>query len=93
MCAALPRCSFCDACPLTMLKRAPKVARAPCCGQPLGSGPIHGCIALVCPYPQVAKEDVELVAQQFDLDKKKAERCLREAKGDVKAALRTLLSV
>lgn len=43
--------------------------------------------------PQVSKEDIELVAQQFDLDKKKAERCLREAKGDVKAALRSLLSV
>lgn len=42
---------------------------------------------------QVAKEDVDLIAQQCDLDKKKAERCLREAKGDLKAALRTLLSV
>ncbi|KAI7840887.1 hypothetical protein COHA_005416 [Chlorella ohadii] len=42
---------------------------------------------------KVAKEDIELIAQQFDLDKKKAERCLREAKGDVKAALRSLLSV
>ncbi|PRW60148.1 Purple acid phosphatase 15 [Chlorella sorokiniana] len=41
---------------------------------------------------KVAKEDVDLIAQQFDLDKKKAERCLREAKGDVKAALRALLA-
>lgn len=41
---------------------------------------------------QVAKEDVELLAAQFDLDKKRAERCLREAKGDVRAALRTLLA-
>ncbi|KAI3436157.1 hypothetical protein D9Q98_002214 [Chlorella vulgaris] len=42
---------------------------------------------------KVQKQDVELIAQQFDLDKKKAERCLREAKGDVKAALTQLLQV
>ncbi|KAL4859135.1 Huntingtin-interacting protein K [Chlorella vulgaris] len=40
---------------------------------------------------KVQKQDVELIAQQFDLDKKKAERCLREVKGDVKAALTQLL--
>ena len=43
--------------------------------------------------PQVAKEDVELLAAQFDLDKKGAERTLREAKGDVRAAMRALLVV
>jgi len=42
---------------------------------------------------QVVKEDIELLAQQFDLDKKKAERCLREAKGDVRAAMHALLKV
>ncbi len=63
--------------------------RMPC--QPPGcTETLSRCAALP---PQVAKEDIELVAQQFDLDKKKAERCLREAKGDVKAALRSLLSV
>lgn len=41
---------------------------------------------------KVAKEDVELLVAQFDLDKKRAERCLREAKGDVRAALRSLLA-
>lgn len=50
-------------------------------------------LPLCRPHWQVAKEDVDLIAQQCDLDKKKAERCLREAKGDLKAALRTLLSV
>lgn len=43
--------------------------------------------------PQVAKDDIELLTQQFDLDKKKAERCLREAKGDVRAAMHELLRV
>lgn len=60
-----------------------------------------GLLAPACPadwhplhaVPQVAAADVELVAQQFDLDKKRAERALREAKGDVKAALRSLLAV
>ena len=42
---------------------------------------------------QVQKDDIELIAAQFDLDKKKAERCLRESKGDVKAALQALLKV
>ena len=42
---------------------------------------------------QVQKEDIELIAAQFDLDKKKSERCLRENKGDIKAALRSLLKV
>ncbi|KAL4423200.1 hypothetical protein ABPG77_000333 [Micractinium sp. CCAP 211/92] len=42
---------------------------------------------------KVAKDDVELLAQQFDLDKKRAERCLREAKGDVHAAMHELLRV
>lgn len=42
---------------------------------------------------QVVKEDIELIAQQFDMDKKKAERCLRENKGDVKAAMQSLLKV
>jgi NACalpha-BTF3-like transcription factor len=48
---------------------------------------------LLVALAQVQKQDVELIAQQFDLDKKKAERCLREAKGDVKAALTQLLQV
>ncbi|KAL4458870.1 hypothetical protein ABPG75_013735 [Micractinium tetrahymenae] len=42
---------------------------------------------------KVAKEDVELIAQQFNLDRKRAERCLREAKGDVRAAMHELLRV
>lgn len=42
---------------------------------------------------KVAKDDIELLTQQFDLDKKKAERCLREAKGDVRAAMHELLRV
>lgn len=41
----------------------------------------------------MAKDDIELLTQQFDLDKKKAERCLREAKGDVRAAMHELLRV
>ena len=39
---------------------------------------------------KVQKDDIELVATMFDLDKKRAERCLREHKGDAKAALRAL---
>ncbi|PSC76342.1 huntingtin-interacting K [Micractinium conductrix] len=42
---------------------------------------------------KVAKEDVDLLAGQFDLDRKRAERCLREAKGDAQAAMRALLAV
>ena len=58
--------------------------------------PTPACPLLYCGplslYLQVQKEDVELIAAQFDLDKKKAERCLREAQGDVKAALQSLLA-
>jgi hypothetical protein len=50
-------------------------------------------LALLRARLQVQKEDIELIAAQFDLDKKRAERCLRESKGDVKAALQALLTV
>ena len=59
-------------------------------------GPLNNAprpLALLCACVQVQKEDIELVAAQFDLDKKRAERCLRESKGDVKAALQALLKV
>ena len=39
------------------------------------------------------KEDVELIVQQFDMDKKQAERCLRESGGNVRVALKSLLAV
>lgn len=42
---------------------------------------------------KVAKVDVEMLVEQFDMDKKKAERCLREAKGDARAAMQALLRV
>jgi NACalpha-BTF3-like transcription factor len=44
-------------------------------------------------FPQVQKDDIDLIAQQFDLDKKKAERTLRGNKGDLRATLRALLAV
>ena len=40
---------------------------------------------------KVAQEDVDLIASEFELDKKKAERELRMAKGDVKAAMEALM--
>ena len=40
---------------------------------------------------KVSQEDVELIATEFEVDKKKAERELREAKGDVKAAIVAML--
>lgn len=58
-----------------------------CCRPPYDEG---GALTLLA---QVQKADVELVAGQFDLDMKRAERCLREAKGDVKATLQSLLNV
>lgn len=42
---------------------------------------------------QVQKEDIEVIAQQFDMDKKKAERALRENGGELKTALQSLLKV
>ena len=40
---------------------------------------------------KVQREDVELVALEFEVDKKLAERRLREHAGDVKAALVSFL--
>ncbi|EFN53351.1 hypothetical protein CHLNCDRAFT_137085 [Chlorella variabilis] len=40
---------------------------------------------------KVQKEDIEVIAQQFDMDKKKAERALRENGGELKTALQSLL--
>lgn len=40
---------------------------------------------------KVAQEDIDLIAAEFELDRKRAERELREAKGDVKAAIGALL--
>ncbi|KAK2080094.1 hypothetical protein QBZ16_002490 [Prototheca wickerhamii] len=39
---------------------------------------------------KVESGDVELIAAEFEIEKKAAERHLREAGGDVKAALRSL---
>lgn len=40
---------------------------------------------------KVAQEDIDLLAKEFELEKKKAERALRESKGDVKVAIQSLL--
>ena len=39
----------------------------------------------------ISQPDVDLIAQEMELDKPAAERALREAKGDVTAALNTLV--
>jgi NACalpha-BTF3-like transcription factor len=39
----------------------------------------------------ISKDDVELIVSEMELDKKVAERKLREAGGDVVQALRTLV--
>ena len=41
---------------------------------------------------KISAADVELIAVEYELDKKKAERALREAGGDVKKALTALLA-
>ena len=40
----------------------------------------------------ITKEDVELIVQEMELDKKIAERKLREANGDVVVALRAIVA-
>lgn len=40
---------------------------------------------------KVAAADIELLAQEFEIDKRKAERRLRECKGDAKTAIESLL--
>jgi len=40
---------------------------------------------------KVSEEDIQLVASQFDLDVKSAERALRENRGDAAETLRSLL--
>ena len=40
---------------------------------------------------KVNQEDIDVIATEFELDRKTAERRLREAKGDVKMALETLI--
>jgi NACalpha-BTF3-like transcription factor len=40
---------------------------------------------------KVAPADVDVIVAEFEMDKKKAERRLRECKGDLKAALESLL--
>ena len=40
---------------------------------------------------KVNQDDVALISTEFEIDKKAAERHLREAKGDVKAAIETML--
>ena len=40
---------------------------------------------------KVAAADIALIAAEFELDKKKAERALRENKGDLKTAIEALL--
>ena len=42
---------------------------------------------------KVAQEDIELLVAEFELDKKAAERKLRENKGDAKATIEALLQV
>lgn len=40
---------------------------------------------------KINKEDVDVIALEFELDKKVAERRLREHKGDLKEALKSFL--
>ncbi len=42
---------------------------------------------------KVTKEDIDLIATEYEIDRKKAERRLRECKGDLRAALRSFLEV
>lgn len=42
---------------------------------------------------KIKAADVSIVAEQFELDSKTAERCLREHDGNVKQALTALLCV
>jgi NACalpha-BTF3-like transcription factor len=42
---------------------------------------------------KIRAEDVEVLASQFEMDKKKAERELRVAGGDLKTAVTTMLEV
>lgn len=42
---------------------------------------------------KVAQEDIELLVAEFELDKKAAERKLRENKGDAKLTIEALLQV
>jgi NACalpha-BTF3-like transcription factor len=42
---------------------------------------------------KVAQEDIELIVAEFELDKKAAERRLRENRGDAKATIEALLRV
>jgi len=41
---------------------------------------------------KISPEDVDLIATEFEMDKKLAERSLREGKGDVRAAIESLLT-
>ena len=40
---------------------------------------------------KISKEDVDVIASEFEVDKKLAERRLREHKGDLVAALKSFL--
>lgn len=40
---------------------------------------------------KVTKEDIDVIALEFEMDKKAAERRLRECNGDLHAALKSLL--
>ena len=42
---------------------------------------------------KVAKEDIELIASEYEIDRKAAERRLRECRGDLRAALQSFLEV
>lgn len=42
---------------------------------------------------KVSKEDIDLIAEEYEIDRKKAELRLRECKGDLKAALHSFLKV
>lgn len=41
---------------------------------------------------KVAQHDIDLLVQEFEIDKRKAERCLRECKGDVQDAMESLIA-
>lgn len=42
---------------------------------------------------KVSANDIDLIAMEFELDKKRAERALRENRGDARATMEALLSV